>query len=186
MSVLEGKIAGPAASGTLFTLSKSEDLYQNGYDLESAPSAYEGKEIITSVGNLFTKAISSDNYRWGTWRVMDTHEDPLIGYVSDQYAHGMRTVTGSAIENNKILLERIPTKSSGTGVIRNAIKGVKVKQNDPGMDWCIKVKIPVRQVALQGKTWGDWSYDGSGIGSMKHLRPRRYPDTHIPVRREGT
>ncbi|WP_426251199.1 hypothetical protein [Paenibacillus pabuli] len=76
------------------------------------------------------------------------------------------------------------TQSSGVGFIRETSRGLKVKQSCAGLDWSIKVKIPVNQSGLVGKTWGDWSYSGSGDMPGVQLRPRRYPDTHIPRRRE--
>nr|WP_154957612.1 hypothetical protein [Paenibacillus xylanexedens] len=186
MSVLEGKIAGFAASGTLFSLSKAELIHHIGYDLGAVPARLEGKEIVDSVGALSTTAKLTDIYRWGSWRILDTHEDLLSGYVSDKYKYGLRTRIGTPYESNRVVIEKFPTQTRGTGLIRGAIQGSKVKQNDPGLDWCIKVKIPAQQTALQGKTWGDWSYGGEGNGSITSLRPRRYPDTHIPKRREGS
>lgn len=53
-----------------------------------------------------------------------------------------------------ILKHQFLTQSSGAGLIRDTIRGLKTKQNFAGLDWCIKVKIPVQQAGLVGKTWG--------------------------------
>ncbi|KOY12878.1 hypothetical protein [Paenibacillus xylanivorans] len=184
MTVHQGNVVGTAASGSLFTQSKAGVSYRVGYDLNAVPLTFEGKEMIFSVGTLNTTAELVDIYRWGTWRLLDTHGDHLIGYVSDKYIYGARNRTGIPYEKNMILKHKFLTQSSGVGLIRETIRGLKVKQNYAGLDWCIKVKIPVNQSGLVGKTWGDWSYSGDGNTSGAHLRPRKYPDTHIPRRRE--
>ncbi|WFR60398.1 hypothetical protein P9222_17435 [Paenibacillus amylolyticus] len=184
MAIHQGKVVGTAESGSLFTQSKAVVLHGIGYDLDAAPLTVEGKEIVYTLGTLSTTAELIDTYRWGTWRVLDNHNDLLIGYVTDKYIYGPRTRVGVPNEKNMILKHKFLTQSSGVGLIRDTIRGLKAKQNFAGLDWCIKVKIPVQQAGLVGKTWGDWSYSGSGNTSGNHPRPRRYPDTHIPRRRE--
>ncbi|MEK4078111.1 hypothetical protein MHI01_30205 [Paenibacillus sp. FSL M7-0656] len=186
MAIHQGKVVGTAESGSLYTQSKAAVLHGIGYDLDAVPVTIEGKEIVYSLGTLSTTAELIDIYRWGTWRMLDIHNDQLIGYVTDKYIYGPRTRVGVPNEKNMILKHKFLTQSSGVGLIRDTIRGLKVKQNYAGLDWCIKVKIPVQQAGLVGKTWGDWSYSGSGNTSDSHLRPRRYPDTHIPRRREGS
>ncbi|CAM2861807.1 hypothetical protein HP548_23200 [Paenibacillus taichungensis] len=184
MTVHQGNVVGTATSGSLFTQSKAGVPHRVGYDLNAVPLTFEGKEMIYSLGALSTTAELIDIYRWGTWRLLDSHGDDLIGYVTDKYIYGARTRIGIPYEKNMILKHKFLTQSSGVGLIRETIRGLKVKQNYTGLDWCIKVKIPVNQSGLVGKTWGDWSYSGSGNTSGAYLRPRRYPDTHIPRRRE--
>lgn len=184
MAVLQGDVVGTAASGSLFTKSKAANPHGIGYDLDAVPLTFEGKEMTYSVGTLSTTAELMDIYRWGTWRMLDTHGDGLIGYVTDKYTYGPRIRIGIPYEKSMILKHKFLTQSSGVGLIRETIRGQNIKRNFAGLDWCIKVKIPIQQIDLVGKTWGDWSYNGSGSTPGTHLRPRRYPDTHTPRRRE--
>lgn len=185
MAVLIGSIVGTAHNGSLTTKSVAAAPHSIGYDLGAVPISVEGREMSYSeVGTLSTTADIVDIYRWGTWRVLDTHGDNLIGFVTDKYLYGERTKIGVPFEREFVIRHKFVGVANGVGLIRETLKGTKVKENYPGLDWVIKVRVPVHQTGLTGKTWGDWSYNGSGGGTSTHLRPRRYPDTHIPRRRE--
>lgn len=56
--------------------------------------------MVYTLGTLSTTAELIDIYRWGTWRMLDNHNDLLIGYVTDKYIYGPRTRVG--IPNEKI------------------------------------------------------------------------------------
>lgn len=100
MAIHQGKVVGTAESGSIFTQSKAVVLHGIGYDLDAVPLNIEGKEMVYSLGTLSTTAELIDIYRWGTWRVLDNHNDLLIGYVTDKYIYGPRTSVG--VPNEKI------------------------------------------------------------------------------------
>ncbi|WMT39271.1 hypothetical protein RE628_17620 [Paenibacillus sp. D2_2] len=186
MAVYNGSIKGTAANGSLSTKSKRVTIYSIGYDVDTIPISIDGREMTPyELGSLTTYADLVDIYRWGTWRVMDSHNN-LIGWVSDKYQYGIRTKIGQPFELNTVLKHKWVGSVSGTGLIRDGLRGLRIKENFAGNTSVIKVFVLEHQGDLIGKTWGDWTDNGSGGSTTTHLRPRKYPDTHLPRRREDT
>ncbi|MEK5060917.1 MULTISPECIES: hypothetical protein [unclassified Paenibacillus] len=186
MAVYNGSIGGAAANGSLSPKGRIAKLFSIGYNQEVVPEVFDGREMSYEVGLLSTTAEMVDIYRWGTWRVMDNHEDKLNGFISDKYQYGERTFLGQPSELNLVQRVEIVPSSNGVGIVRESLHGIRVKENYNGLDAVIKVRIPVHQEDLTGKTWGDWTNNGVGGGTTTVLRPRRYPDTHIPRRRDNS
>ncbi|ATO48567.1 hypothetical protein P4V86_03395 [Brevibacillus laterosporus] len=186
MAVHKGNIVGTAANGSLYTKSRLATYFSIGYNFDELPSVYDGREMSYSVGELTSMSHNVDIYRWGTWRELDTHGDDLVGYITDKYQYGKRVKEGQSISLNLMPMEHILSSVNGVGLIRESIRGIRVKESYAGNESVIKILIPKHQDNLIGKTWGNWTDGGSGGTAITHLRPRRYPDTHIPRRREDT
>lgn len=186
MATLNGNIVGAAANGSLHTKSKIGKIYSTGFRADVVPKSVHGYEMSYLVGLLSTNSSAVDIYRWGTWRINDGHGS-VFGYISDRYQYGERTKLGQPNEWNLIPTTKVSSNvRNAIGLIRETIRGLKVKENYEGYELVQKVNIPIHQNNLIGKTWGDWTDNGNGGGTSTPIRYRKYPDTHIPRRREDS
>lgn len=185
MATLNGRITGTDTSGSRSSLFVKKGIYYSiGYDQGEIPLSLDGRELMFAVGTLDPRGKLVNIYRWGTWRLLDKHGE-LIGRVTD-YFHGERVKEGIPEMQNLILLERVTAYGRVNGFIRDTLRGIRTLESYAGWDEVIKVRTSTPQTDLLGRTWGDW-IDGGGTSPVHtpSLRPRRYPDTHIPRRRDS-
>jgi len=184
MSAYNGQIMGTVVNGSLTTTSKGVTIYSIGYDLNSIPLYLNGKTMGYQHGLLLSHAELVNIYRWGTWRIVEERTGDLIGYLSSKYPYGERISVGIPYELNLIVKAAAFSNVQGFGLAREGKLGLRTRTSGVQKESVIKVHQLKFQDDLVGRTWGDWLQGGHGNLPSKRLRPRKFPDTHIPRRRE--
>lgn len=181
MAVHNGLVGGGTVLGSLTSKKKEVNIYSSG--TIKTVNSVNGREIVFSVGAQIPHSKEVNIYSYGT--LSSDRIDSFSGFISNEYIHnGFYTNTNEYdYVPSKVVIEYIRDliSSRGSSII-STLRGFKTLEKDVGLDHVIKVLINPPKSGLPGRALGDCSHDVSG--AYRTIRPRRYPDTHIPRRRD--
>lgn len=182
ISVQAGEMHFPPHGGAV-------NIYEAGYNAKVEPKHYEGYTtsefavVKVSSGSLPVSIFGSDYY--GYLMSDAGHEDRVTGHIIGRPIYGV-CITHTEMLRIPVIRElftREPKVLEGAGVIMT---------KPDGGELVFHVNIPVEFVPAPYIRHNHEDLEGRYPGSdsdkeyqeiLKKFRPRRYPDTHIPIRR---